>query len=185
MLEAAGIDFDRSGIGVDDRMRTSQKHIYAVGDCNGSPQFTHYAGWQGAMAARNAILPGTDPGIVELVPRVTFTDPEVASVGMSEAEARARYDDIVVSKRPMSRVDRAVIEGTGDGVVKVVHRRDGTIISALRIGSCHCWSGGSSPGVSHGLAGTPAIRKTSRPVGRTAGSTFSCCLAAVSPRLTG
>ncbi len=127
-LEAAGVDFDRSGIGVDDRMRTSQKHIYAVGDCNGSPQFTYYAGWQGAMAARNAILPGTDPGIVELVPRVTFTDPEVASVGLSEAEARARYGDIVVSKRPMSRVDRAVIEGTGDGVVKVVHRRDGTIV---------------------------------------------------------
>ncbi len=127
-LEAAGVVFDHSGIRVDDRMRTNAKHIYAVGDCNGSPQFTHYAGWQGAMAARNAILPGTDPGTVELVPRVTFTDPEVASVGFSEAEALGMHDDVVVSKRPMSRVDRAITEGSGDGVLKVVHRRDGTIL---------------------------------------------------------
>ncbi len=127
-LEAAGVLFDHSGIRVDDAMRTSAKHIYAVGDCNGSPQFTHYAGWQGAMAARNAILPGTSPGTVELVPRVTFTDPEVASVGLSEADARALHDDVVVSKRPMSRVDRAITEGSGDGVVKAVHRRDGTIL---------------------------------------------------------
>jgi pyruvate/2-oxoglutarate dehydrogenase complex dihydrolipoamide dehydrogenase (E3) component len=127
-LEAAGVVFDHSGIRVDDRMRTSAKHIYAVGDYNGSPQFTHYAGWQGAMEARNAILPGTDPGTVELVPRVTFTDPEVASVGFSEADARGLHDDVVVSERPMSRVDQAITEGSGDGVVKVVHRRDGTIL---------------------------------------------------------
>ena len=127
-LEAAGVEYDAGGIKVDDRMRTSQKHIYAVGDCNGGAQFTHYAGWQGAMAARNAILPGSDPGTVDLVPRVTFTDPEVASVGLSEADALARHDDAVVSKRPLSRVDRAFTDDAGDGVVKVVHRRDGTIL---------------------------------------------------------
>ena len=127
-LEAAGVEYDHTGIRVDDRMRTSQKHIFAVGDCNGSAQFTHYAGWQGAMAARNAILPGSDPGTVELVPRVTFTDPEVASVGLSEAEARKRHDDVQVSNRPLSKIDRAHTDGAGDGMVKVVHRNDGTIL---------------------------------------------------------
>ena len=62
-LENAGVTYSRHGLSVDRFLRTSQRHIYGAGDCTGGPQFTHYAGWQGFMAARNALLPGKSRGI--------------------------------------------------------------------------------------------------------------------------
>jgi len=77
-LERAGVAYSPRGIEVDEHLRTSQRHVYAAGDCIGSYQFTHYAGWQAAMAVRNALLPGATKGIRDMVPWTTFTDPEVA-----------------------------------------------------------------------------------------------------------
>jgi pyruvate/2-oxoglutarate dehydrogenase complex dihydrolipoamide dehydrogenase (E3) component len=130
-LEKAGVHFSPKGIAVDGRLRTNIKHIYAAGDVVGGPQFTHFAGWQAFQAARNALLPGTSAGFTDVVPRVTFTDPEVAHVGMTEEEARAKLGGGIVARTwEMSRTDRAICEGDEDGFIKLVTKRDGTIVGA-------------------------------------------------------
>ncbi len=130
-LEQAGVSYTEQGIEVDENLRTSQKHIYAAGDCVGSYQFTHYAGWQAAMAVRNALLPGSSKGVTDLVPWTTFTDPEVAHVGMTEAQARERFgDDVATCDWPMDKVDRARAEGDTAGFLKLVYKRDGMLLGA-------------------------------------------------------
>lgn len=128
-LEKAGVNYSATGIPVDDRLRTNVKHIYAAGDVAGGLQFTHFAGWQAFQAVRNALLPGESSGFSELVPRVTFTDPEVAQVGLSEDQARAKFGDSVrVGRWDMSHTDRAVCEDDTDGFLKLVAKNDGAIL---------------------------------------------------------
>ncbi|MBN1262665.1 MAG: FAD-dependent oxidoreductase, partial [Anaerolineae bacterium] len=122
-LEKAGVAYSPKGIEVDRFLRTSQPHIYAAGDCTGSFQFTHYAGWQAAMAARNALLPARAKGVREWVPWTTFTDPEVAHAGLTEAQARETYGDAVATLTwSMEKVDRARAESDTAGVVHLVHK---------------------------------------------------------------
>jgi pyruvate/2-oxoglutarate dehydrogenase complex dihydrolipoamide dehydrogenase (E3) component len=122
-LEKAGVVYNADGIQVDDKLRTSQPHIYAAGDCIGGYQFTHYAGWQGAIAVRNALLPLASKGVRQTVPWTIFTDPEVAKAGLTEAQARERFGDAVdVLEWPMTKVDRPRAEVDTKGFVKLVHR---------------------------------------------------------------
>ena len=135
-LEKAGVLYSSRGIQVDDHLRTSQHHIYAAGDCTGGPQFTHYAGWQATLAVRNALLPGSSKAISDRVPWATFTDPEVAHVGLTESEARERLgDSIMTCDWPMARVDRARTEGDTAGFIKLVHKKDGTLLGATIVGA--------------------------------------------------
>ncbi len=128
-LEQAGVAYSACGIEVDDHLRTSQRHIYAAGDCTGGYQFTHYAGWQAARAVRNALLPGAVKGVSERVPWTTFTDPEVAHVGLTEDQARERFGDVVMTcDWPMERVDRARVESDTAGFLKLIHKKDGTLL---------------------------------------------------------
>ena len=128
-LEKAGVAYSPRGIEVDEHLRTSQRHIYAAGDCIGGYQFTHYAGWQAAMAVRNALLPGATRGIRDMVPWATFTDPEVAHVGLTEQQARQQLGDAAMTCQwPMERVDRALTEGDTPGFLKLVHQKDGTLL---------------------------------------------------------
>ncbi len=131
-LDEAGVVHSAKGIQVDSRLRTSQKRILAAGDCAGGYQFTHYAAWQGFMAVRNAFMPGLSvKAVLDQVPWTTFTDPEVAHVGFTETQARAKFgDSILASTFPMKRVDRAIAEGDTAGFIKVVHRRNGKILGA-------------------------------------------------------
>lgn len=130
-LEKAGVIYSARGIQVDNNLRTSQGHIYAAGDCTGGPQFTHYAGWQAFMATRNALLPGSSRGVTNQIPWTTFTDPEVAHIGLTEAQARASFgDDVMTCEWPMARVDRARTEGDEAGFMKLVHRKNGLILGA-------------------------------------------------------
>jgi pyruvate/2-oxoglutarate dehydrogenase complex dihydrolipoamide dehydrogenase (E3) component len=120
-LAKAGVTHTSMGVPVDDQLRTNQAHIYACGDVVGDEQFTHYAAWQGYWAARNALLPGHAKGKSARVPWTIFTDPEVARVGVTEAEARHVHGDRVrVALLPMERVDRAQTEGNTRGFIKVV-----------------------------------------------------------------
>jgi pyruvate/2-oxoglutarate dehydrogenase complex dihydrolipoamide dehydrogenase (E3) component len=97
----------------------------------GGPQFAHYAGWQAFMAARNALLPGSSQGVADLVPWTTFTDPEVAHVGLTESLARASFgDDVMTCEWPMAGMDRARTEGDETGFMKLVHRKNGLILGA-------------------------------------------------------
>lgn len=130
-LERAGVTYSAKGIQVDEHLRTSQRHIYAAGDCIGSHQFTHYAGWQAFMAVRNALLPGASQGVTDRVPWTTFTDPEVAHIGLTEEQARKKFGDAVMTCWwPMETVDRARAEGDTAGFIKLVHKKDGTLLGA-------------------------------------------------------
>lgn len=127
-LEAAGIAVANGAISVDAALRTSQPHIFAVGDVNGGPQFTHVAEDQGrsaagsiAKAGRRFARPSKWNGRV--VPRVTFTDPEVASVGLTEREARKRHRGVRTWNLPLDRVDRALTMGRTDGFIRIVTAR--------------------------------------------------------------
>jgi pyruvate/2-oxoglutarate dehydrogenase complex dihydrolipoamide dehydrogenase (E3) component len=133
-LEKAGVKYSTQGIPVDDRLRTNAKHIYAAGDVTGGYQFTHYAGWQAFQAVRNALLPGSSSGVSSIVPRVTFTDPEVAHVGATESQLRAtQRDGIQVHRWDMGKVDRAICEDDQSGFLKIIAKPDGTILGATLV----------------------------------------------------
>ncbi len=128
-LETAGVVYSSRGIEVNDRLQTSQPHIYAAGDCIGSYQFTHYAGWQAAISVRNALLPGSSKGRREWVPWTTFTQPEVAHAGLTEEQARAKFgDNVSTTVHPMTEVDRARAEVDTEGFVKLVHKGNSKVV---------------------------------------------------------
>ncbi len=129
-LEAAGVEYTERGVAVDDRLRTSQPHVYAAGDVTGSFQFTHYAAWQGGTAARNALLPGSGCGTRESVPWVIFTDPQIGQAGLTEHEARERSGRIRIHRWPVGRIDRAQTVGEQEGFIKLVSKTDGTLLGA-------------------------------------------------------
>ena len=121
-LEAAGVDYDRqAGIQTDARRRTSVPDIYAAGDVAGYWQLAHTSFREGEIAAENAM--GHDVEIGEpAVPRPIYTDPEIAGVGLTEAEAREQYgDDVAVGRFPWVANARAVMSGETTGWVKSIH----------------------------------------------------------------
>ena len=129
-LHRAGVDLDGTAVLVDKNLRTTNPRIYAAGDVTGGAQFTHYAGWQGFVAARNALLPGTQEGVRPSVPWAVFSDPEVAHAGLTEAEARDRYSDVKIHRMALDRVDRAQTERQLEGFLKFVSRADGKLVGA-------------------------------------------------------
>jgi pyruvate/2-oxoglutarate dehydrogenase complex dihydrolipoamide dehydrogenase (E3) component len=130
-LERAGVRYSECGVPVDDRLRTNARHIYAAGDVIGGEQFSHIAGWQAFEAARNALLPGSASGRPNPIAWVTFTDPEVAQVGLTERQARERLGDRVRAVTwENRRVDRAVCDDEEDGFIKIVTEAGGAIVGA-------------------------------------------------------
>jgi pyruvate/2-oxoglutarate dehydrogenase complex dihydrolipoamide dehydrogenase (E3) component len=131
-LEAAGVRCDAAGrVVVDGRLRTSNPRIYAAGDVTGLLPFTHVAGTHGSVAATNAVLAPLRRVDHETMPWVTFTDPEVAHVGLTEAAARSRHGASVrVRTLPHGEVDRAVTDARTDGFTLVVLDRRGRILGA-------------------------------------------------------
>ena len=126
----AGVNEALHGLEVNESLQTNVPHIYGAGDCLGGPQFTHYAGWQGFQAARNALLPGNDNGFTKVLPWAIYSSPEIAQVGLNEVEAQHEYAaELTVLKRPLGRVDRAVTDDDLDGFIKVmVHK--GKVVGA-------------------------------------------------------
>ena len=128
-LDAANVNHGRGGIEVNNHLRTTQANIYAAGDCTRGYQFTHYAGYQGFMAVRNAFLPFNKKSVLERVPWATFTDPEVAHVGLTEEQAKERPGDKVQAANwPMDQTDRWITEGDSPGFLKVVHLPNGKLL---------------------------------------------------------
>ena len=120
-LSAAGVETDERGIKVNASMQTTQKHIYSAGDCSGGPQFTHWAEYEARVAARNILFRGKSKRSTRLVPSVTFTDPEVGSVGLTVKEALEGERGAVHTHRVgFEKVDRAVCEGEPRGLIKVI-----------------------------------------------------------------
>ena len=135
-LDRAGVAYSDRGISVDDRLRTNIPHIYAAGDVLGGEQFSHVAGWQAFEATRNALLPGSSSGRPNPMAWVTFTDPEVAQVGMSEAAAREQFGGAVtVTRWDIARVDRAKCDDDEEGFIKLVSDRRGVLIGSTIVAS--------------------------------------------------
>jgi dihydrolipoamide dehydrogenase len=135
-LERTGVEFDRrTGIATDARRRTSVPHIYAVGDCAGHWQLAHTAFREAEVAVQNAC--GHDATVGNrTVPRPIYTDPEIASVGLTEAQAREQYgDDIAMGKFPWIANARAVMQDETAGWVKSIHTtRGGGLLGLVMIG---------------------------------------------------
>jgi dihydrolipoamide dehydrogenase len=135
-LEGIGVDFDaRRGIATDARRRTNIRDIYAVGDCAGHWQLAHTAFREGDVAAQNACgHEATVDG--RAVPRPIYTDPEIASVGLTEAQARERHgDDVSVGKFPWVANARAVMQNETAGWVKSIHHtRSGELLGLVMVG---------------------------------------------------
>lgn len=119
-LETIGVDFNRGGIEVDNRLRTSRKHIYAAGDINGGYQFTHAAGYEGGIVIANAIFRLPRKADYTYLPWCTYTDPELASIGMNEKAAQARGIDYTVWTEAFKDNDRSLAEGERTGRVKML-----------------------------------------------------------------
>jgi pyruvate/2-oxoglutarate dehydrogenase complex dihydrolipoamide dehydrogenase (E3) component len=133
-LEAAGVALDKGGIRVDEHLRTTNRRIYAAGDVVGGPQFTHMAGHHAGVVARNALF-GL-PAKIErkAVPWVTFTDPELAQVGLTEAAARQQGQDVTVLRSGYGESDRARAERLGDGFFKILATARGEVLGATIVG---------------------------------------------------
>jgi pyruvate/2-oxoglutarate dehydrogenase complex dihydrolipoamide dehydrogenase (E3) component len=133
-LKAAGVAHGAQGIATDSRLRTGNRRIFAVGDVTGRFQFTHMAGYHAGIVLRNILfrLPAkVDDGAV---PWVTYTEPELAQVGLSEAEARKRHGKVTVLRWPFHENDRAQAERDTAGLVKAVMDRSGRILGAAIAG---------------------------------------------------
>ncbi|MGD9924435.1 MAG: NAD(P)/FAD-dependent oxidoreductase, partial [Pseudorhodoplanes sp.] len=119
-LSAAGIEHGSTGIKVDARLRTSNKKVFAIGDVCGGPQFTHIAGYQAGIVIRNALFSLPAKVNYDALPWVTYTDPELAHVGLTEAQARAEGYSVSVLMEPLRANDRALAERATDGLAKIV-----------------------------------------------------------------
>jgi len=135
-LEEAGVEYDRrSGVTTDEHRRTSVPHIYAVGDCAGYWQLAHTAFREGEIAAENAA--GHEATFDNrAIPRPIYTDPEIAAVGLTEAEAREQYgDDVAVGQFPWVANARAVMQDETVGWVKSIHEtRYGELLGLVMVG---------------------------------------------------
>ena len=134
-LEAAGIDYSPKGIAVDDRLRTTNKRVFAIGDVAGGYQFTHMAGYHAGIVIRNALFALPAKVNYSAVPWVTYTDPEIAHVGLTEAAAREKFGDAVKAVTwSFEENDRAQAERQTEGLVKVVTGKRGKILGASIVG---------------------------------------------------
>jgi pyruvate/2-oxoglutarate dehydrogenase complex dihydrolipoamide dehydrogenase (E3) component len=131
-LEAAGVAYDRTaGVRVDDRLRTTNPRIFAAGDVCTALKFTHHSDFQARVAIQNALFLGRARASALVVPRCTYTDPEVAHVGLTAQEASARGVRVRTFTQDLAEVDRARLDGETEGFVKV-HVAEGgdTIVGA-------------------------------------------------------
>lgn len=134
-LARGNVDAGKGGVTVDDSLRTTADGVWAAGDCVGPLRFTHVADYQARLVIRNAFFPFHGKVDYSVVPWVTFTEPELAHVGLTEEEARqAHGDDVRVWRRPFADVDRAITDGQTCGMVKLVTTARGKILGGHILG---------------------------------------------------
>jgi mercuric reductase len=134
--DAAGVKLDKFGtIITNSELRTSAKHIWAAGDVDGGMQFTHTAHYEGSLAGRNAFSKKPDRVDERVVPRVTFVEPEVASVGMTEAQAKETTGGALVGVFDLRGLGRGYLDGHREGLLKIVaDRKTRKVIGGHMIG---------------------------------------------------
>jgi len=135
-LDAAGIRSDRSGISVNRKLKTANRRVYAIGDAAaGQLQFTHAANYHAGLVIRNALFRLPVRANNDVIPWVTYTEPELAQSGLTEAEARKRGIKIRILRWPFHDNDRAQAERETHGHIKVITKRNGKIIGATIVGA--------------------------------------------------
>ena len=140
-LEAAGVETERGAVRVDRRLRSSNPRIFACGDVAGPYQFTHMAEYQAGVVLANAVFRVPKKVDYRVVPWVTYTDPEIGHVGLTEAEAAEQGVDVEVLRFPLKDLDRAIVEGEDKGFAKLLvkkgprFRGGGRIVGATLMGS--------------------------------------------------
>jgi pyruvate/2-oxoglutarate dehydrogenase complex dihydrolipoamide dehydrogenase (E3) component len=136
-LEAAGVAYDeRKGIEVNDKLQTTNPDVYAVGDVAGKYQFTHMADFMARLVIRNALFFGRDKFSNFLIPWATYTDPEVAHVGLYEKDLEEQNMEYATFTREFSDVDRGIVDGETEGFVKIhVKKGSDQILGATIVGS--------------------------------------------------
>ena len=124
-LDRAGVSFDESGITVNDRFRTTNRRVFAIGDCASKFQVTHAADAQARLAVPNALFYGLGGGKGSrlVMPWCTYTSPEVAHVGLTAADVAAAGDTVETLTIPFTEVDRAVLDGDAEGFLRVYLKR--------------------------------------------------------------
>lgn len=134
-LKAAGVEIGQRGIVVDDRLRTSNEKIYAIGDITGLSPFTHTAGYHASVVLKNVLFRLPAKADHTAIPRVTYGDPELASVGLTEEEARAKHGKITILRWQFAANDRAQAEARTEGLIKAIVGRGGRILGASIVGA--------------------------------------------------
>jgi pyruvate/2-oxoglutarate dehydrogenase complex dihydrolipoamide dehydrogenase (E3) component len=131
-LDKAGIERDEKGaIRLDRRLRTTNRRVFAVGDAAGGPQFTHAANYQAGIVLRNVLFRFPAKVDYRALPAVTYTEPELAQVGLTEAAASGRFgSDLCILRWPLHENDRGQVERCTHGLIKVLTRRNGRILGA-------------------------------------------------------
>ncbi len=133
-LETAGVATARGAIGVDQHMRTSAEGVYAIGDATMISMLAHTASYQGEVAVVNALGEKLISADYTAIPACIYTEPEIAFVGISEAQARAAGDEVRVGRFPFAALGRAMVLGETAGLVKVVSDKDGYILGVTIMG---------------------------------------------------
>jgi Pyruvate/2-oxoglutarate dehydrogenase complex, dihydrolipoamide dehydrogenase (E3) component, and related enzymes len=133
-LEAARVRYDKKRITVDDHLRTSSSHIFAAGDIASRYQFTHAAEALGRIALQNALFFGRKRATELVIPWCTYTDPEIAHVGLHERDARERANDIKTFTLSFAENDRSVVDGEVPGFARVhTDKKSGRIMGATLV----------------------------------------------------
>jgi len=135
-LDAAGIKYDRSGILVNKKLKTANRRVYAIGDAAaGQPQFTHAANYHAGLVIRNALFRLPVKVNNDVVPWVTYTEPELAQTGLTEAQARQRKLKVRILRWLFHDNDRAQAERKTHGHIKVITTRKGKIVGVTIVGA--------------------------------------------------
>ncbi len=134
-LEEAGIEYDRKGIKVKSDLRTTNRRVYAIGDVAGGLQFTHVAGYHAGLVIRGILFRKKAVPDNHIIPWSTYTDPEMAHVGMSEKDARVKHKTIHVLRWPYHENDRAMAERKTAGMIKMVTNKKGMILGVSIAGA--------------------------------------------------
>lgn len=124
-LETVGVEFDKKGVKVNDRLQTANPRIYACGDICSPYQFTHAADFMARIVIQNALFKGRAKASSLIIPWATYTSPEIAHVGLYEKEAKDKGIEVDTYTQELSKVDRAILDGETEGFVRV-HVRKGT-----------------------------------------------------------
>jgi pyruvate/2-oxoglutarate dehydrogenase complex dihydrolipoamide dehydrogenase (E3) component len=130
-----GVACDRTGIAVDRRLRTTNKRIYAIGDVTGGYQFTHVGTYHAGIVIRNALFRLPAKTDYRALPWVTYTDPELAQVGMTEPAARDAGHAVQVLRWDFADNDRAQTERRTEGLIQVVLGKRGRVLGASIVGA--------------------------------------------------